>query len=266
MSRFLNHKSLSKEIIRLFEDAEEGITIVSPFIKLHPDIKRLLQRKMNDQDFYIEVLYGKNEGALSKSLSIEDLEFFKGFENVYIYYRENLHAKFYANECKSIISSINLHEYSINNNIEVGILLERKMFGIGGDNSMDTEAFDYFREIIEKSTPVFVKEVKKKKVLFGLIEKNVGSEILEDNQQKMYQTAPDKKAINQKNGYCIRTREKIPFNPKQPFSADAFKSWNQFKNKNFKEKYCHFSGEPSNGETSFNKPILSKNWKKSLEN
>ena len=28
------------------------------------------------------------------------------------------------------------------------------------------------------------------------------------------------------------------------------------------EKYCHFSGEPSNGETSFNKPILKKNWKK----
>lgn len=30
----------------------------------------------------------------------------------------------------------------------------------------------------------------------------------------------------------------------------------------YKEKYCHFSGEPSNGETSVNKPILKKNWKK----
>jgi hypothetical protein len=266
MSRFLNHRFLSKEIIRLFEDAVEGITIVSPFIKLHPDIKRVLQRKMNNQDFYIEVLYGKNEGDKSKSLSLEDLDFFKGFQNVYIYYQENLHAKFYANEHKSIISSINLHEYSINNNIEVGILFERKLFTIGGDNSMDTEAFDYFSEIIEKSTPVFIKEVKKKKFLFGLIEKNAGTEIHEDNQNKMYRTNLHKKETKEKEGYCIRTGIKIPFNPERPFSADAFKSWNQYKNKDFKEKFCHFSGEPSNGETSFTKPILSKNWKKSLEN
>ena len=36
-------------------------------------------------------------------------------------------------------------------------------------------------------------------------------------------------------------------------------------NKDLPEKFCHFSGEPSNGETSFNKPILHKNWKKAKE-
>lgn len=35
-----------------------------------------------------------------------------------------------------------------------------------------------------------------------------------------------------------------------------------FKNPDFPEKYCHFSGEESNGETSVNRPILNKNWKK----
>ena len=266
MSKFLNHKSLSKEIISLFEDAEEEITIVSPFIKMHPDIKKVLMRKMSDQDFYIKVLFGKNEGDLSKSLSHDDLEFFKGFQNVYIHYQENLHAKYYANETKSIISSINLHEYSINNNIEVGILLERKHFNTGGDNTIDSEAFDYFGEIFEKSTPVFVKEVKKKKVLFGLFEKNVGTEIHEDNQHRMYQKNPSLANVtNHKIGYCIRTGEKISFNPEKPFSAEAFKCWNQYKNKDFKEKYCHYSGEFTNGQTSFARPILAKYYKKSLE-
>lgn len=269
MSRFLNHKLLSKEIIRLFEEAEESITIVSPFIKLHPDIKKVLMKKMEDEEFILEVMYGKNESNLSKSLSINDLEFFKEFHNVYIHYQENLHAKYYANERKSIISSINLHEYSIDNNIEVGILLERKFMGIGGDNTIDKEAFDYFEGIFEKSKPVFVKEIKKKKKFFGLIETNDGHEVFEDNTIQMYQTTNSQKATSQKvghqkTGYCIRTRVKIPFNLKQPFSTDAFKSWNQYKNRDYKEKYCHFSGEPSLGETSFAKPILSKNWKKAM--
>ena len=89
MSKFLNHKSLSKEIISLFEEAEEGITIVSPYIKLHADIKKVLRNKMDDPDFMIEVMYGKNERDISKSLSVDDLEFFKGFQNVYIHYQEN---------------------------------------------------------------------------------------------------------------------------------------------------------------------------------
>lgn len=265
MPRFLNHTLVSKEIIGLFENAKEGIVIVSPYIKLHPDIKMALEKKINDPKFTIEVMYGKNEKDISKSLSLDDLEFFKSFQNVFIYYQENLHAKYFANENKSIITSINLHEYSIKNNIEVGILLERNLSGFGADNSMDDEAVKYFSEIFQKSTPVFVKEVKKKKVFFGLFEKNDGTEIHLNNQDKMYQTSSYQKSTPQKMGYCIRTGAKIPFNPKKPFSSDAFESWNLYKNEDFKERYCHFSGESSNGETSFARPILAKNWNKAME-
>lgn len=80
MSKFLDHKLLSKEIINLFEEAESEITIVSPYIKLHPDIKKALRKKQQDPDFFIEVLYGKNEGDLSKSLSEEDLAFLRNFK------------------------------------------------------------------------------------------------------------------------------------------------------------------------------------------
>lgn len=266
MSRFIKHTELAKEIKNLFEEAEDGITIVSPFIKLHPDIKKILHSKKNDDNFTIEIMYGKNEGDISKSLSKEDLDFFKEFKNVYIHYQENLHAKYYANEKKSIITSINLHEYSLNHNIEVGILLERNFFGIGGDNSMDTEVFEYFGEIFEKSKAVFIKEVKEKKVFFGLFSQSDGTEILEDNSKKMYSkfVSPNTVKSFQKIGFCIRTGEKIPFNAKQPYSENAFKIWSQYKNKDFKEKYCHFSGEKSNGATSFAKPILAKNWKQAI--
>jgi hypothetical protein len=71
---------------------------------------------------------------------------------------------------------------------------------------MDTEVLDYFGDIFEKSAPVFVREIKKKKVFFGLFEKYDGTEIHEDNQHKMYQTSSKPKEtsavkIHRKNIY-----------------------------------------------------------------
>lgn len=63
-------------------------------------------------------------------------------------------------------------------------------------------------------------------------------------------------------GYCIRTGVSIPFNPERPFSDEGYKSWSRYFNHYYKEKFCHFSGEPSNGETTFANPIMQKNlWK-----
>ena len=66
-------------------------------------------------------------------------------------------------------------------------------------------------------------------------------------------------------GYCIRTGKKIPFNVEKPMSYDAWSEWSLYNNPDYPEKFCHFSGEPSNGETTYAKPILKKNWKKAKE-
>jgi hypothetical protein len=46
---------------------------------------------------------------------------------------------------------------------------------------------------------------------------------------------------------------------------EAFKTWSKYNDPNYHEAYCHFSGEPSLGETSLNKPILKKNLSESKE-
>jgi hypothetical protein len=63
-------------------------------------------------------------------------------------------------------------------------------------------------------------------------------------------------------GFCIRTGVEIPFNVEKPLSYEAYKSWSKYSDPNYTEKYCHFSGESSGGETSVSKPILKKNWSK----
>ena len=67
------------------------------------------------------------------------------------------------------------------------------------------------------------------------------------------------------NGFCIRTGVKIPFNLKHPMCETAFLNWKKFSNADYPEKFCHFSGEHSNGETTFSKPIQRKNWNKAMQ-
>lgn len=77
MAKFLNPDKLIKEIEDLFEEAEELIFIVSPFIKLDKELKQILHPKKDDSNFQVVLLYGKNENNHNQSLGVDDLSFFK---------------------------------------------------------------------------------------------------------------------------------------------------------------------------------------------
>ncbi|SFZ94624.1 hypothetical protein SAMN05428642_104286 [Flaviramulus basaltis] len=66
---------------------------------------------------------------------------------------------------------------------------------------------------------------------------------------------PYKKKLNDM-GYCIRTGREIPFNPEQPMSKNAWKTWNMFGDEHYPEQYCHKTGNESNGKTCMANPIL----------
>jgi hypothetical protein len=65
---------------------------------------------MGIPELELKVLFGKNDGDITKSINPEDLKFFTTFPNVEILYQPRLHAKYYANEFASIITSMNLYD------------------------------------------------------------------------------------------------------------------------------------------------------------
>ncbi len=277
MAKFLNGAHLNSELVKIFEQAEERLVIISPFIKLHPRIKDSLKEKLNEPKLEITIVFGKNEDNKSKSLNINEFDFFKQFPNIKIKYEPRLHAKYYANESAALLSSMNLYDYSQNNNIEFGILTKPTLLGaLAGDvlgDSLDKEAFTYFEKVAANSNILFHNVPVFDQKLMGLTKKYSHSKIKIDEFTKQigFKNKSRKNRINQnsdihaKKGFCVRTGDKIPFNLKRPLSDKAFISWNKFKDVNYAEKYCHFSGEKSNGETSFAKPIMKKNWKASQE-
>jgi hypothetical protein len=274
MAEFVKGNQLNAELEKIFEKAEEQLIIISPFIKIHSRLIDVLKSKKDNHKLKIIVVFGKNEDNLTKSLSKDEFDFLKDFPNIEIKYEPRLHAKYYANESSAMLSSMNLYEYSQNHNIEFGILTKITLIGeltanLLGDK-IDIEAFNYFEQVINNSKRLFKRTPIFEDKLMGLTKKFSHSDIEIDELSNVFEgkATPPKTSksfkinVERHIGYCIRTGDKIPFNPARPLSDAAYKSWYTYKNKDFKEKYCHYSGEPSHGETSFAHPIMKRNLNK----
>jgi hypothetical protein len=275
MATFLTGNELNAQLENLFEVADEYIILISPYIKLHDRYASVLKSKKENYNLQIIVVFGKNEDDFSKSMKLEDFNFFKEFPNIEIRYEKRLHAKYYANESSAILTSMNLYNFSQDNNIEAGIHANRKgrLSSLTSQDTLEDDAAIYFARVIEQSGLLFQKVPKFESTNLGFTKRYTGSEIGTDKLSDFFNTklktdssfkkekAISEQAIRQM-GFCIRTGVQIPFNPKQPMCDTAFQSWKKFSNNEYPEKYCHFSGELSHGETTFSKPILRKNFLK----
>jgi len=224
---FLENQNCAEEIHRIIENANSELTIITPFIDLGPRMKG---------SFNIARAKGVRIKLITrwkKKLAAKDeteLAFFTelGAEIMFV---ERLHSKLFLNENSGVLSSMNMLDGSAHHSQEIGIFT---------NDTVLVTSFKAYAERLERSA-------------------------MPDQYAPAHSTAknaPSQKKKQQKSGYCIRTGEKIPFNIKTPFNKKSFASWNRYKNPEFAEKFCHFSGEKSNGGTSFSLPILKKNWNK----
>jgi len=283
MAKFISGEELEKVIYDIIWDAKKTLLIVSPFIKLDDYFKRLFDNHANNPSLHLIIVFGKNEGSPSKSLSKIDFEYFKKFLNISIIYVPNLHAKYYGNKTKGVISSINLYDYSFKNNIEFGVYSKVNMLN-KLITTEDQKAWNTCIQIAENNEAVFIKRPVYEKKL--IITKNyIKSDVLHDITENMYNLfnpnaksqvikrindfpkslelgskpseRPNREKFEKPNiGFCIRTGVRIPFNPNRPLSEEAYKVWAKYGEVDFPENYCHKTGRPSNGKTSFNHPIL----------
>lgn len=244
MAKYLRTSGISAGVEELIREARERLYIISPYLKLSDNIKELLNDKEREKS-EVRIIFGKQE------LNPTEMSYLQNLKYVRLYFSKNLHAKCYLNENKMIITSMNLYEFSQQNNREMGILIERNN---EFDKLVYEDAWKDIESILNNATDFSYVEAPK--------------EVKKVNEEPLKQTplkAEYKKSNAKPTGYCIRTGVEIPFNLKKPLSTEAYKKWNEYGDPDYKEKFCHFSGEPSNGETSVNKPILKKNWKKAQE-
>lgn len=120
MAKFITTKQITSELEELIKKADERLYIVSPYLKLSKDFRDLLTyRNTNRKD--TKIIFGKQE------LNPEQMTFFQGLRFVYLFFSEDLHAKCYINDNKMIITSMNFYDFSMMNNKEMGILIDKSV-------------------------------------------------------------------------------------------------------------------------------------------
>ena len=399
MAKYLDTQAISSELMNLIKEAKEKIVLVTYSLKVNTQIQERLKTKSALGNISTHIIFGNT------TLQPSELEWMRDIEDLKLFQKKNLHAKCYLNENKAIISSMNLYDYSQANNVEMGILIERKeseenwekliddIFNLEINAEEKIKPNDLFllleketqekvkdkeivlsttnieynyqqqlaKKLLEKYRKTKSKELKQNisqilpnEVISKIVLANSSIEIKEllekadkiklvkevfttlakcdkyslgkvvdvkynkdglsndkvclltfdDGTKKWYSTKmelPNKntcvavklnedwfndyeiltetnlpykrikyteseeKKDKDDDSFCIRCGSSIKFNIEKPMCRKCFGVWNQFADGNYPEKFCHYSGEPSNGETTFAKPILKKNWNKAKE-
>lgn len=142
MAKFLNTTATNYHLEELIKRARDRLVLISPFLKLNERMKELLQDK-DRLKIDVRIVYGKSE------LAPAEIEWLKGLRFVRTSFCRNLHAKCYLSEEGCIVTSLNLYEFSMINNNEMGVLISR-----GDDPDLYRDAYDETQRIIRISEEV----------------------------------------------------------------------------------------------------------------
>ena len=119
MAKFLTTSEVFSQIETIIKKAKANLHILSPYLKLHPTLSQRLQ-DADRRNIRIILIYGKEELEPDQKKLLSEL---KGLE---LYFCENLHAKCYFNEDLMVITSMNMHSFSVENNREMGVLITKE--------------------------------------------------------------------------------------------------------------------------------------------
>lgn len=124
---------------------------------------------------------------------------------------ENLHAKCYLNEREAIITSMNLYDFSQQNNEEMGILVSQ------------TEDPELFRAVLGDAQRI--------------IRSSQEIRLTVERVQPSDARGKDIKATQ--TGVCIRCKAEIKADPLKPYCRECYTSWKHHENPEYEERLPH---------------------------
>ena len=220
MPKFLSTTGISHQLEEIIRNAEERLWLISPFLKVTPRIKQLLE-DVNRLRIDSRVIYGKNE------LQPEENNWLKSMTSIRTSFCKDLHAKCFMNESEALLTSMNLYEFSQINNYEMGILVSRKE-----DPELYEEIYQESRRILRASEEIQITVARVPHSEAG----NRQTAVRDRNATTTPQAS--KPAV----GFCIRCKADLAADPSKPYCERCYRSWNRYKNAEYEEKFCHLCG------------------------
>jgi phosphatidylserine/phosphatidylglycerophosphate/cardiolipin synthase-like enzyme len=133
MNKVISNHHINPEIIDLIKNSEKYVVLISPYLYLWKHLKdeiiKCTERKVKVvliiKDFDKDYSKNKSSVQLNKRMDLleDTLEEFV-FCGVEVYTNESLHTKLYMSEKLSLISSMNLYDWSMKTNQELGVVFD----------------------------------------------------------------------------------------------------------------------------------------------
>ena len=117
MAEFLDTTAISYQLEQLLKTAKRRIVLISPYMKLRPRVRELIEDAAR-LGVQVQIVYGKKEQC-------DEVERLKTIDRVSVTFCKNVHAKCYLNEDFGMVTSLNLYDFSQANNQEMGILFAK---------------------------------------------------------------------------------------------------------------------------------------------
>lgn len=228
MAEFLNTSKAYAEIEGIVNKANKKVVLISPYIKI-PELLLARLKYIDGKGIKIVVVCRKDD------LKADVRSDLKQLKNLELCFDENLHAKCFYNEESMVIGSLNLYDYSQQNNREMGILLSLK-----NDHNVFNEARNEAEFIVSNAEKdslirsVFSEVVKETKSILDSVAK--------DDLRTPSRTRTTSRT--KKEGYCIRCGIPMPYDLDRPLCDGCFEVWAQYGYIDYPEHHCHTCGKP----------------------
>ena len=279
----LTGQPLSETIYDTLFKAEKELIIISPYIQLGDYLKdNVFKQLLNNTKLHILIGFGKSTSNGEENCKRKDIEYFLGFPNITMVYIPQLHGQYYANEKQSVITSMNLLDYSLENKVEFGVLAEKALTDLVNKNNFFETSKNTIMSVLDSGYTIFAKRPNYNKKFLGLAKDYAGStvhldlvdDVLSNREVKPIRYSsfvpenyvnaenrplaerepaperavetetPQENAVQEeKKGHCIRCNTAIPFDPSKPLCDSCYEAWVKFGNRFYEEKYCHCCGE-----------------------
>ena len=238
MTEFLTTTGISNHLELIIKGADERLVIISPYLRTNTLIRELLEEK-DRWKIDIRVIHGKEDLQPGERAWLDSLP------SIRTSFCQNLHAKCYLNEKTALLTSMNLYEFSQANNREMGILASRE-----ADPDLYGKIYEEVQRIIRAGAE------EKPRTPDATPWRRPETRNPTPTQTTPQPTAPPAATVPMAlMGHCIRCRENIPLNPRQPYCKACFAKWKRFDNGSYtrEELHCHQCGR--NHRTTMPRPL-----------
>lgn len=244
--RVITDNSVPSAVLDLISSARKHIVLVSPYNSFWGHLKDEIRLAIRQREVRVVAFYNPREHTRG-----DGIEWLIG-EGAEVYRVHYLHAKLYLNESSAVLTSMNLTEGSSRNSMDIGML-------VNGRGETYNALLDYTTRLTklgervdsatagespgEKLTPQVPRAVRRDSALNTILR----------NSEEYPKTALKTARAWLTRGRCIRCQKIIPYDANTPLCEADYEVWNQFKNRDYQEQFCHKCGKPS--PTTYARPL-----------